>query len=267
MDRHPAVAGQFYPGHAETLRRALESLLPAVAEKQKAIGLMVPHAGYVYSGAIAGATFARVRIPERVVIFGPNHHGVGAEAAIYPGDRWLTPLGPVTVDATLTSRLIEDCPGLTADEAAHRYEHSLEVQVPFIQVENPQASIVPICIGHLRLDELLSLGSAIGASLACSGEEILLVASSDMTHYEPGEIAREKDQRALARVLALDPAGLYRTVREGRISMCGVLPTALMLAAAKELGASDAALVRYGNSGDVTGDQAEVVGYAGVVIS
>ena len=151
--------------------------------------------------------------------------------------------------------------------AIRSYYDSLEVQVPFIQAENPQAAIVPICIGHLRLEELLAMGRAIGVSLARAGEEVLLVASSDMTHYEPGDIARQKDLRALDRVLALDPEGLYRTVREGRISMCGVLPTVLMLAAAKELGANAAALVRYGNSGDVTGDQAEVVGYAGVVIS
>jgi len=267
MDRDPAVAGQFYPGQTDTLRNTVASLLPTVAEPQRAIGIMVPHAGYVYSGAIAGATFARVKMPGRVVILGPNHHGLGAAAAVYPDGRWLTPLGPVTVDDGLASRLLKDCPGLRADESAHRYEHSLEVQLPFIQAENPQTSIVPLCIGHLRLEELLSMGKAIGASLARSEQEVLLVASSDMTHYEPGEIAREKDQRALDRVLALDPEGLYRTVREGRISMCGVMPTVLMLAAARELGATDAVLVRYGNSGDVTGDQSQVVGYAGVVVS
>jgi AmmeMemoRadiSam system protein B len=149
---------------------------------------------------------------------------------------------------------------------AHRLEHSLEVQVPFIQVLNPRAAIVPICLGHLRLEELLLMGKELGKVLTGFGEKVLLVASSDMTHYEPGEIARQKDRKALDRVLALDPGGLYRTVREGRISMCGYLPTVMMLAASLELGATTASLVRYGNSGDVTGDQAEVVGYAGVIV-
>jgi len=266
MDRHPAVAGQFYPDRPEKLRQTLKQLVPEGGVPKKAMAIMVPHAGYIYSGAIAGETFARVNVPSRVIVLGPNHHGAGHPAAIYPSGNWLMPLGPVAVDAELASLLLQNCPGLQADESAHRFEHSLEVQVPFIQHLNPQAAIVPICLGHLGLEDLLAMGRDLGRVLARFGQEVLLVASSDMTHYEPGEVAKEKDRRALDRVLALDPEGLYRTVREGRISMCGFIPTVMMLAAVAEMGATSANLVRYGNSGDVTGDQAEVVGYAGVLV-
>jgi AmmeMemoRadiSam system protein B len=228
---------------------------------------MVPHAGYVYSGAIAGETFARVQIPSRIVIIGPNHHGVGHPAAVFPAGSWLTPLGEAAVDGELADLLLAECPGLSADPSAHRFEHSLEVQVPFIQILNPQAAIVPICLGHLCLEDLLAIGKALGKVLTRFGQNVLLVASTDMTHYEPGDIARGKDRLALDRVLAIDPEGLYRTVCERRISMCGFMPTVMMLAAATELGATTARLVRYGNSGDVTGDQTEVVGYAGVIVS
>lgn len=267
MQRPSAVAGQFYPRQPNLLRQTLEELVPQVPAPQPAIGVMVPHAGYPYSGAIAGETFARVQIPPRVVILGPNHRGVGHPAAVFPSGSWLTPLGEAVVDVELAQRLLAECPGLSADTAAHRFEHSLEVQVPFLQYLNPQSAIVPICLGHLLLDDLLAIGTALGGALARFGEKVLLVASSDMTHYESGEVARRKDRLALDRLLALDPEGLYRTVSERRISMCGFMPTVLMLAAAAELGATTASLVRYGNSGDVTGDQAQVVGYAGVIVS
>jgi AmmeMemoRadiSam system protein B len=267
MQRQPAVAGQFYPGNPEQLRRTVQQMLPADAKALPALAVMVPHAGYVYSGAIAGETFARVRIPGRVVILGPNHHGLGHPAAVFAEGSWLTPLGESAVDTELAAALLAGCPELAADAAAHRFEHSLEVQLPFLQALAPRAAIVPICLGHLPLGRLLLLGEAIGAVLERFPGETLLVASTDMTHYEEGGAARVKDRHALDRVLALDPEGLYRTVREERISMCGVLPTVTMLAAARRLGAAAASLVRYGNSGDVTGDQAQVVGYAGVVVS
>jgi AmmeMemoRadiSam system protein B len=228
---------------------------------------MAPHAGYIYSGAIAGETFAQVRIPPRVIVIGPNHRGVGHPAAVFPSGSWTTPLGEAAIDADLAQRLLSECPGLLADTAAHRFEHSLEVQVPFLQYLNPDVAIVPICLAHLPLTNLLSMGKALGEALARSGEDVLLVASSDMTHYESAEVARRQDRLALDRVLALDPEGLYRTVSEKRISMCGFMPTALMLAAAVEMGAATASLVRYGNSGDVTGDPSEVVGYAGVIVA
>lgn len=266
MQRLPAVAGQFYPDQSGSLRKAVTDLLPSPREERPAVGLVAPHAGYLYSGAIAGRTFARVAIPRRVVIMGPNHHGYGHPAAVYASGTWVTPLGTTAIDSALAKSILEGCPALASDETAHRYEHSLEVLLPFIQLLSPEAAIVPICLGRLPLDDLLSLGESLGKVLAASEEDVLLVASSDMTHYESGDLAREKDLLALQRILELDPVGLYRTVAARKISMCGVIPVTVMLAAAKRLGAARASLVQYGNSGDVTGDQSQVVGYAGVIL-
>lgn len=265
MDRSPVVAGQFYPGHSSELEQMVAGFLPE-EEKESALAVVSPHAGYIFSGSIAGSTFARVKVPKKILILGPNHHGLGHPAAVYPDGNWETPLGKTPIDTDLAARVLEQCPGATADEQAHSHEHSLEVQLPFVQYLNPQARIVPICLGHVPLDRLLQMGEAIGGIIASDREEILMVASTDMTHYESGEQARDKDMDAIERILDLDPEGLYSTVRERGITMCGVIPTVVMLAAARRLGASEARLVHYGNSGDVTGDQSQVVGYAGLII-
>ncbi len=267
MHRTAAVAGQFYSGQKEALREQVSNFLQQKLEARQAIGIMVPHAGYVYSGAIAGQTFGRVQVPDRVVLLGPNHTGYGAKQAVYPGGSWRTPLGDIPIDSCLAEQIILGCGEATADELAHRYEHSLEVQVPFIQVKAPQARLVPVCLGHAPLQQLLDFGHSLGRLLAAQPEPTLLVASSDMTHFESAESARRRDMKALEKVLALDAEGLYRLVTSEGISMCGVVPTVVMLAAARELGAKKGTLVRYGNSGETTGDNAEVVGYAGVVIA
>ncbi|MFA7535172.1 MAG: AmmeMemoRadiSam system protein B [Desulfuromonadales bacterium] len=266
MQRKPSVAGQFYPGQEHALRRMVEDFTRGDVAPQSAIGILSPHAGYIYSGAIAGETFARVEVPGKVVLLGPNHHGIGHPAAVYAQGSWLTPLGEIAVDAELAAAILAACPGMAADSAAHRLEHSLEVQLPFIQVRSPQAAIVPICLGGLPLADLLAIGEGLGRLLASRTEKILLVASSDMSHYLSGDVAREKDGRALAPLLAVDPAALYRIVSDERISMCGMMPAVVMLAAARFVGASRAELVRYGNSGEVTGDQSQVVGYAGAIV-
>lgn len=266
MDRQAAVAGQFYPGRQKELKAEVVAFLRQRRAPEQAIGMMVPHAGYIYSGAIAGETFSQVKIPDRVVLIGPNHTGHGAPRAVYPSGVWHTPLGEARIDGDLAARIIDDCPGSLADELAHRYEHSLEVQVPFIQVAAPQARLVPVCLAPAPLRELLEFGTCLGRLLATGSPPALLVASSDMTHFESAEAAREKDQKALDRILALDPEGLYRRVAADRISMCGVVPTVVMLAAARELGAQRARLVRYGHSGERSGDYGEVVGYAGVIV-
>ncbi len=266
MQRQPAVAGQFYPGGSAALRSLVSELIPSQANRRAALGLMAPHAGYVYSGAIAAQTFAQVEIPEKVVILGPNHHGSGHAAAVYPSGSWLTPLGEVSVDADLARRILSSCSAMAPDEAAHRYEHSLEVQLPFLQVLAPATAVVPICLRYAPLDKLLLMGQQLAEAVAPLKGEVLLVASTDMSHYEPGDIARRKDADALQRILELDPAGLFDVVATQRISMCGVVPVVVMLAAARYLGAATATLIEYGNSGDVTGNQDEVVGYAGVVV-
>jgi AmmeMemoRadiSam system protein B len=266
MQRQPVVAGQFYPGQADELRRTVKEFLTGEKPPRSAIGMMVPHAGYVYSGAIAGQTFSRVEIPPTVVLLGPNHTGYGSHLAVFPSGSWATPLGEAEVNADLSARIIEECPGAIADDLAHRFEHSLEVQIPFIQVKSPTTRIVPVCVGHSSLDSLLAFGEALGQVVEKTPGKVLLVGSSDMTHYESAEKARDQDMKALKKILELDSDGLYHLVLTERISMCGVFPMVVLLAAAQHLGAKKGTLVHYGNSGDVTGDRAEVVGYAGVII-
>ena len=267
MFRAPAVAGQFYPGSRAALEHVLAQLIPAVDHKRQVLGVMSPHAGYVYSGAVAGLTYAGIEIPREVVILGPNHRGVGHQAAVFHRGNWETPLGNVPIAEELADAVLASCPSTGADTLAHRYEHSLEVQVPFLQSIAMELAIVPVCIGRLSLDTLLALGDGLATALSVRPRLPLIVASTDMTHFESGPEAKRKDHLALQYVLSLDPEGLYRIVRDNRISMCGVLPTVVMLRAALALGATAAELVAYANSGDVTGDQREVVGYAGVIVT
>jgi len=266
MLRSAVVAGQFYPGRKEVLLEAVESLVGPVVQEQPAIALMSPHAGYIYSGKVAGRTFSGVKIPDEVVILGPNHHGRGHMAAVYASGAWETPLGQTMIASDFARRILDECPMTAEDSVAHRFEHSLEVQLPFLQFRAPHARIVPVCIGHMSLNLLLQIGDGLARAAASCRLAPLLVASTDMTHYESGSTARDKDFLALDEVLALDPKGLYQVVRDQGITMCGVLPTVVMLQAAIGLGAKEAELIAYSNSGDVTGDQSEVVGYAGVRI-
>lgn len=267
MLRQPAVAGQFYSGERDRLRKDLSALITYSDEPEQAIGVVSPHAGYIYSGAVAGALFGAVRLPRTVVILGPNHHGVGARAALYPSGSWLTPLGTVAIEERFSTLFISHAPLLEMDAMAHLYEHSLEVQVPFLQIIRPDVAIVPVCIGFGRYAQCEELGKGLARAIAEYGEEVLIVASSDMTHYEPADTARQKDEMAINEILALNPAGLLEACRSHDITMCGVVPATVMLIAAKELGASLARLIRYANSGDVNGDHRQVVGYAALSVS
>ncbi len=267
MDRLPAVAGQFYPGNRDDLESQLHRFCADGNAPLPVTGIISPHAGYIYSGAIAGRTFSRIAVPDRVVLLGPNHHGVGHPGAVYDMGNWQTPLGTIAVDVALAAEIKTACRHFASDDAAHRYEHSLEVQVPFIQYRNPAARLVPVCIGRLPLEALIASGEALAEVVAGHRDPVLIVASSDMTHFESAEQAKTKDTLALEQVANLDPEGLYRTVRERRISMCGVLPSVVMLAAARKLGAEKGEVVAYGTSGDVTGDNSDVVGYAGVIVN
>jgi AmmeMemoRadiSam system protein B len=264
MDREPAVAGRFYTDDPATLARQVDRFLAAGGPRVRARGLVAPHAGYVYSGAVAGAVYARVDVPPRVVLLGPNHTGLGKAAALWPDGAWRLPSGEVPIDAELTQALAAS-PLVRADREAHLLEHSLEVQVPFLARARPGLSMAALCLGPLSFDECEELGEVVGKAAADAGA--LVVASSDMSHYVPAEVAREKDHRAIARILALDPRGLYDTVRRERITMCGIVPATVMLVAARALGATRAELVRYANSGEVNGDTRQVVGYAGVLVA
>lgn len=266
MLRQPAVAGQFYPGSEDALRTVLSQLVTKQAVHKQVKGIISPHAGYVYSGALAGQVFSQVAIPDTVLIIGPNHHGAGAPAALYPDGDWLTPLGATSINSRLNELLLKHGPYLRNDTIAHQREHSLEVQLPFIQYLRPDASISAICIGRGDYASLRDIGLGIAAAIHEYGEEVLIVASSDMTHYESAGSARRKDQLALNRVLAMDGKGLLDDCSSSNITMCGVVPVTVMIEAVLQLGASQAELVAYANSGDVTGDNHQVVGYAAVTL-
>jgi len=271
--RQPAVAGRFYPGNAQHLRAAVEtftapaaSASPETEVKIRALGCVVPHAGYMYSGHVAGAVYRRLDLPRRFVILCPNHTGMGEPLAIMSAGAWQTPLGEVSVDQPLAQRLKSLLPLLSEDQAAHRYEHALEVQLPFLQVLTPGFQFVPITVGTGNFDVLSALGVVVGTATAEAGDPVLVIASSDMNHYENDSVTRVKDRRAIDQLLALDPRGLYDVVHQADISMCGYGPAVVMLTAVRKRGATCAELVRYATSGDVSGDRDMVVGYAGIVV-
>jgi AmmeMemoRadiSam system protein B len=269
--RQPAVAGRFYAANAQRLRAEVEGYTAAPANapdeaKIRALGCVVPHAGYMYSGHVAGAVYRRLELPRRMVILCPNHTGMGEPLAIMSEGAWQTPLGDVAIDEQLAAELKQQMPLLSEDETAHRFEHALEVQLPFLQVLAPGFRFVPIAVGTGNFEVLSSLGVVIGNTLAKEGEHFLVIASSDMNHYESDSVTRVKDRRAIDQLLALDARGLYDVVKEGNISMCGYGPAVVMLTAARKLGATKAELIRYATSGDVSDDRNMVVGYAGIAV-
>lgn len=268
MLRLPAVAGRFYPGDPQVLAREVDSFCVASPEEKpcRAIACMVPHAGYMFSGHVAGAVYARLDLPRRFLLLGPRHYPRGKAQAILSEGAWQTPLGLAELDWEFAGELKAACRGLSEDEVAHSAEHALEVQLPFLQCRAPRFRFVPIALGPVRYPELESLGRAIAGLIQGSAEPPLIVASSDMNHYESDEVTRRKDAKALERLLALDPRGLYDTVTREGISMCGIGPAVVTLVAARLLGATRASLVRYATSADINGDRSRVVGYAGVIM-
>ncbi len=267
MIREPAVAGQFYSADPACLRRSIESFVGKRESLEQARAVVAPHAGYMYSGAVAGAVFGSVMLPKRVIVLGPNHTGRGVPLALHPVGEWRTPLGLVTIDAEMSRRLLEECTELREDTRAHAREHSLEVQIPFLQALAPGFTFSAVCVGTADYSALESLGHAMARAAQSLAGPFLIVASSDMTHYEEAGIAREKDRLAIDRVTAVDPRGLYRVVIEKDISMCGFAPTVAALTACRDMGSRSGRLVRYSNSGDVSGDYDRVVGYAGIAVN
>ena len=268
MIRLPAVAGRFYPDDPARLRAAVDSLLASGNEGKKirARACLVPHAGYVYSGQVAGEVYGRLEIPGRVILVGPRHFPRGAPFAILSEGSWQTPLGMAPIDHPLAEQIVRAFPLLREDAVAHCSEHSLEVQLPFLQRLVPTFTFVPIVIGPAQWDPIEALGHALAGVIAAEREPVLLIASSDMNHYESDAVTRVKDRKAIDQILALDARKLFDTVREEKISMCGYAAAVATVIAACELGATQAELVRYANSGEVNGDMQEVVGYAGMVI-
>jgi len=268
--RHPAVAGRFYPSDPEELRAEVVGYLSSTSSVRqapvKAIGCMAPHAGYIYSGHVAGAVFAGIDIPRRCIVLCPNHTGQGGPLAIMSEGEWETPLGQAPIDAALAGSLKHRFPALQEDSAAHRAEHAIEVELPFLQVRQLELAFVPIALGTTQYEVLEQLGSALADVIAAEKGPILIIASGDMNHYESDVVTRAKDHRAIERIVTLDPRGLHDVVTQQNISMCGLGPAVVLLTAARQLGAKSADLVKYATSGDVSGDRKMVVGYAGVVV-
>ena len=264
--RHPAVAGRFYPGDPATLLADVRTYLAPAQETAPAFGCIVPHAGYMYSGHVAGAVYARIEIPQRCIVLCPNHTGAGPPLSITSEGAWQTPLSSVPIDSSLADALKHRFPLLTEDTKAHRAEHGIEVQLPFLQACRPDSTFVPIALGTTDFDVLEALGMVIANVVQSQSDPILVIASSDMNHYENDRITREKDHKAIDRILALDARGLFDVVMKEDISMCGFGPAVAMLTAAKKMGAASAQLIKYATSGDVSGDREMVVGYAGVVV-
>lgn len=269
MLRLPAVAGQFYPANPKELATLVEKYTQEekLREKVKARACLVPHAGYMYSGAVAGAVFGRILLPRKVLLLGVRHYPRGEEFAILSEGAWRTPLGDVPIDPLLANRLLKHCPSLREDSIAHSKEHSLEVELPFLQILSPGYSFVPVAVGTQRYEELQEMGEGVARALEEAGEEILIVTSSDMNHYEDDDTTRQKDEKAIERMLRIDAKGLYDVCRTERISVCGLGPAITMLTALNRLGGRKAELVRYTTSGDVSGNRNQVVGYAGLMFS
>jgi AmmeMemoRadiSam system protein B len=264
--RQPAVAGRFYPRDPNVLRADVHSYLAPQQPTVPALGCVVPHAGYIYSGHIAGAVFTRLELPQHCILMCPNHTGMGQPLSIMSSGAWQTPLGAVLVDSNFARSLKQSFSFLSEDNEAHRAEHGAEVELPFLQALRPDVQFVPIAIGTGRYEILEGLGHAIAEAAAEHKDRILIIASSDMNHYENDAITRVKDRKAIDRILALDPEGLFDVVMREEISMCGYGPTVAMLTAVRQMGATRAELVKYATSGEVSGDRDMVVGYAGLAV-
>ncbi len=266
MIRQPVVAGTFYPSDAVTLRAQIEGFVDKGCKKEKALGIVAPHAGYMYSGKVAGAVYSHSIIPETALILAPNHSGYGPPCSIWPDGSWRTPLGDVPIDVELVQELVSECDLLEKDKDAHKAEHAAEVMVPFLQYFNPRIKLAVIVISSGNLNELKTIGTSISSALRRLRPDALVVASSDMTHYESQQSANKKDKMAIDEILALNEDGLYGKVLGMNISMCGIFPAISMLVCSKGRGAKAGELVLYKTSGDTTGDYDQVVGYAGIII-
>ncbi|RJP28828.1 MAG: AmmeMemoRadiSam system protein B [Candidatus Omnitrophota bacterium] len=266
--RNPVVSGQFYPNSANEIKKQLNSFIAAPGQIYEAIGCLMPHAGYIYSGKVATLTAASMHIKETVFLLGPNHTGYGSPFSIMAKGSWKTPMGDVEIDDAISNKLLENCNLLTDDASAHMFEHSLEVELPILQFFNKNFKIIPITMSSDDINELKKVGEAIAGCIKSSGAEqkSLIIASSDLTHYEDIDSARKKDNIAIDSILKLDENGLMKNIKEYGISMCGYMPAITMISAAKLLNAKKTKLISYTTSAENSGDESSVVGYAGIVI-
>lgn len=266
MIRNPVVSGQFYPESSSQLKAMIEGLVEDKAVKEDVIGLISPHAGYIYSGRVAGAVISKIKFKDTFIILGPNHTGRGNPFGIMTTGTWKTPLGEVKIDSELGKQILTQSGHLEEDSVAHQYEHSIEVQLPFLQYFKQDIRLVPIILAHATGATYKKIGNEIAKAVKDLNREVVIIASSDMTHYEPQESAQRKDNQAIEAMLDLNEDKLLRRVDELNISMCGYAPAVSLISAAKGLGATSAELVKYQTSGDTTGDYSSVVGYVGIII-
>jgi MEMO1 family protein len=264
--RRPAVAGFFYPDRPDRVEAELDRLIRPAEAKARAQAVVVPHAGWQYSGRVAGDVYGRIRLPRLAVILGPNHTGLGPRGSIMTRGRWAVPGGEIPVCGDLARAILDESRLLREDESAHAREHAIEVQLPFLRRLQAEIAFVPIVLMQRDLAFCRDVGHAVAAALRRHGEPALLVCSTDLNHYEPQAVSNRKDRLAIDALLSLDPGRLDSTVRGHAISMCGVAPAMATLSALHHLGPGQAELVRYETSGDVAGDVSSVVGYAGVIV-
>jgi AmmeMemoRadiSam system protein B/AmmeMemoRadiSam system protein A len=265
MIRNPYVAGYFYPASPSDIKIMMAKFVDKNAAKEDAVGLLVPHAGYQYSGAVTGAALSRIKFKDTFIIMGPTHTGVGKPFSVWAKGAWRTPLGEVKVEESLAAKIIAVSNYLEEDYEAHREEHAVEVQLPFLQYLKPDVRIVPIILAGASADVYIQIGHDIARAINELKSNAVILASGDMTHYEPHDVAREKDLQAVAAMVELDEEGLTRRYHDLNISMCAYGPVVCAMVAARELGATAGELVKYQTSGDATGDKSAVVGYAGVI--
>lgn len=283
--REPAVAGFFYSYNENELIKQIEELFlsehgpgitpdPVKNGKYNLISLISPHAGYMYSGPIAAHGFlylANDGLPDTIIIVGPNHTGLGSGVSIYPGGIWKTPLGKIEIDDELVDEIIKNSNIIDIDETAHLREHSIEVQLPFLQYiykkANKQFKLIAIILLMQDINTAMDIGSAMYHAVRKINKKVVVIASTDFTHYEPHEIARRKDKYVIDEILSLNPEGIIKVVYSRNISMCGFGPVAATVYYSKLMGATKAYLLKYGTSGDVTGDLSSVVAYASFAIT
>ncbi len=266
MLRKAAVAGRFYPAGKEEITRFISNAVDKGVTPYEAVGAVLPHAGYMFSGEVAVATASRIKLTPTVVVIGPNHTGIGRPFAIMTQGSWQTPLGEVPVDSGLAKHILNLSRYLEEDSVAHQHEHSIEVQLPILQYFKPDIKFVPISLAGAGLTAYNEIGWAIAKAVRSSQEPVVIIASSDMTHYEPHDAAKKKDLSVVDAILEMDEVEMLKAVREHNVSMCGSGPVACLIRSARELGAGEAELVQYRTSGDAIGDYSSVVGYAGIII-
>ncbi|MDH4046147.1 MAG: AmmeMemoRadiSam system protein B [Gemmatimonadota bacterium] len=268
--RRPAVAGTFYPREASALRDMVDGFLATVGgPPTPAIGAIAPHAGLVYSGQCAAHVLGRIALPPVIAIIAPNHTGrcsAPGGVSVWPRGAFATPLGEVPVAEALADALLARCSLAATDHVAHGDEHAIEVELPFLQAMREDVTILPIVLAWDDWRRAEQVAAALAELARHWPQPVLLLASSDMTHYEPAGRAREKDQRALEAIARLDGAGLLEVCRRDHITMCGRAPAAVVVEACRQLGATTGRVVDYRHSGDVTGDDSSVVAYAGVIV-